>query len=139
MRVITTHHNADFDGLASMVAARKLYPDAVLVFSGSQEKNLREFISQTLLYHYDFQKVRNIDVGQIDTLILVDTRSSSRLGKLGECLKNPKVRVHIYDHHPLSPGDIDGEIEIVRDVGATATILTQMIRRFSLKEDQVGA
>ncbi len=41
--VITAHANADFDALASMVAASKLYPDAVLVFPGSQEKNLRNF------------------------------------------------------------------------------------------------
>jgi len=30
MEVITSHLNADFDSLAAMVAARKLYPDAVL-------------------------------------------------------------------------------------------------------------
>ena len=32
MKVITTHYNADFDALSSMVAAKKLYPDALLVF-----------------------------------------------------------------------------------------------------------
>ena len=41
--VITTHVNADFDALASMIAAGKLYPEAALVFPGSQEKNLRNF------------------------------------------------------------------------------------------------
>ncbi len=30
MEVITTHMNADFDSLASMVAAKKLYPEAVM-------------------------------------------------------------------------------------------------------------
>ncbi len=38
MELITTHINADFDALASMIAASKLYPDAVMVFSGAQEK-----------------------------------------------------------------------------------------------------
>ena len=38
MDVITTHLHADCDGLAAMVAARKLYPGAVLVFPrGTQE------------------------------------------------------------------------------------------------------
>jgi len=41
LTVITTHINADFDALASMLAAQKLYPDALVVFPGSQEKNLR--------------------------------------------------------------------------------------------------
>ena len=34
--IITTHINADFDALASMIAAKRLYPEATLVFSGSQ-------------------------------------------------------------------------------------------------------
>ena len=33
--LITTHPSADFDGVASMVAARHLYPEAILAFSGS--------------------------------------------------------------------------------------------------------
>ncbi len=36
MEVISSHTNADFDALASMVAAKKLYPGAKLVFPGSQ-------------------------------------------------------------------------------------------------------
>ena len=32
--VITTHINADFDALASMIAASKIYPGATLVFPG---------------------------------------------------------------------------------------------------------
>jgi len=128
MRVITTHLNADFDSMASMVAAHKLYPDATLAFSGSQEKNLRDFISQTLLYRYDFQKPRTIDPDQVDTLVVVDTRSSDRLGNFARCLKNGRTKIHIYDHHPENPGDMKGEVEVIRNVGATATIFTQLLR-----------
>jgi len=32
MEVITTHTNADFDALASMVAAKKIYPAHLLFF-----------------------------------------------------------------------------------------------------------
>jgi nanoRNase/pAp phosphatase (c-di-AMP/oligoRNAs hydrolase) len=45
MEIITSHTNADFDALASMVAAKKLYPGARLVFPGSQEKSMRDFSS----------------------------------------------------------------------------------------------
>ena len=41
MDLITTHLNADFDGLASMVAARKLYPGAVLVLPGGAQESVR--------------------------------------------------------------------------------------------------
>jgi len=132
MRVITTHLNADFDGMASMVAAHKLYPDAVLAFSGSQEKNLRDFISQTLLYTYDFRKTRDIDMAQVEMLIVVDTRSSARIGNFAQCLENGKTKVHIYDHHPESPGDMKGEVEVIKNVGATSTIFTQLIKERDL-------
>jgi tRNA nucleotidyltransferase (CCA-adding enzyme) len=35
IEVITTHMNADFDALASMLAAKKLYPEAIMVFPGA--------------------------------------------------------------------------------------------------------
>ena len=41
MDLITTHANADFDGLSSLVAARKLYPNARLLLPGSREKAVR--------------------------------------------------------------------------------------------------
>ena len=128
MRVITTHINADFDGMASMIAAQKLYPDALLVFPGSQEKTLRDFISQTLLYKYDFLKAKQVVISKIEMLIVVDTRSSSRIGSLAACLKNPGLEIHLYDHHPKSDGDLQGNLEVIRDVGSTTTLMTELLR-----------
>ena len=128
MQVITTHLNADFDGLASMIAAHKLYPDAVLCFPGSQEKNLREFTSHTLLYRYDFVRPKDIDITKIRTLIIVDTRSSERIGNFQQCLDNPATSIHIYDHHPESPGDLTGKVEVIRNVGATTTIFCKLLK-----------
>ena len=133
MRVITTHINADFDGMASMIAAQKLYPDALLVFPGSQEKTLRDFISQTLLYKYDFLKAKQILINQVTTLIIVDTRSSERIGPLKACLKNPGIEIHLYDHHPTSDGDLQGSYEIIRDVGSTMTLLTEILREKNME------
>lgn len=128
MRVITTHLNADFDSMASMIAAQKLYPDAILAFSGSQEKSLRDFLAQVIPDSYDFVKPRTIDPDQIETLIVVDTRTSARLGNFAKCLDNPETKVHVYDHHPGTHGDVKGDIEVVRDVGATATIFAQLLK-----------
>ena len=128
MRVITTHINADFDGMASMIAAQKLYPDALLVFSGSQEKTLREFISQTLLYQYDFLKAKQVVLTNVTELIIVDTRSSRRIGPLAACLRNPGISVHLYDHHPRSDGDLKGDLEVIRDVGSTMTLLAEILQ-----------
>jgi len=136
MRLITTHLNADFDGLASMVAARKLYPDAMLAFPGSQERNVRDFISQSLLYQYDFLKTKQVDLQKIDTLIVVDTRSSTRLGPFAKCLNNTDLKIHLYDHHPHNAGDMAGEIERVEDYGSTTTLLMTILQE---KEIEITA
>ena len=128
MRIITTHINADFDGMASMIAAQKLYPDGLLVFPGSQEKTLRDFISQTLLYRYEFLKAKQIILSSVTSLVVVDTRTSARIGPLAACLKNPGISLHLYDHHPKSDGDLRGDLEVIRDVGSTMTLLTEILR-----------
>lgn len=132
MEVITTHINADFDGLASMVAAKKLYPHAHLVFAGSQERRLRDFLSQEIRNLYDFTKIKHIDPAEITRLIVVDTRQQSRIDRLQECLDNPGIEVHLYDHHPDSPGDMHGSLERVEDVGSTATVFVRIFKEKQL-------
>ena len=57
LTVITTHVNADFDAFASMLAAQKLYPGALVVFPGSQEKNLRDFFVKSMVYLYNIARI----------------------------------------------------------------------------------
>ena len=45
MQVITTHTASDFDALASMVAAGKLYPEAKICFPGSLSREVRFQVS----------------------------------------------------------------------------------------------
>ena len=128
MEVITTHLNADFDTFASMVAAKKLYPDAVMVFPGSQEKSLRNFFIQSTLYAFSFEKAKNIDVHKITKLILVDIRNVSRIGKFKEIIGKKGLEVHIYDHHPPTDEDIKGDVEFTYSYGSTTTILTLILK-----------
>ena len=130
--IITTHINADFDALASMIAAKKLYPEATLVFPGSQEKNLRNFFLHSTSYIFNFTKIKQINFDQIKRLILVDTRQRSRIGKFVEILEKKDIEIHIYDHHPDSDEDIHGKVEIIQEVGSTTAILTEIIRERGL-------
>ncbi len=127
MEVITTHLNADFDGLASMVMARKLYPHAVPVFAGSQEKSVRDFFAQSTEV-FQFQRLRDIPLAEVTRLILVDTRQPSRIGNFAQCLDNPGLEIHIFDHHPDAPGDLRGDYQVIKQVGSTATILIEIFR-----------
>jgi tRNA nucleotidyltransferase (CCA-adding enzyme) len=75
MEVITTHINADFDCLGSMIAAKRLYPDAVMVFPGGQERSLREFFLHSVQYAFGFKRTRDIDLDEVTRLIGLPNRA----------------------------------------------------------------
>jgi len=128
MSVITTHVNADFDALASMLAAQKLYPDALVVFPGSQEKNLKNFFINSMAYLFNMADISDIDFSEVGQLILVDTRQRGRIGRLTDLLDRPHIEIHIYDHHPPKGNDIKGSLEVHGKTGANVTILTEIIK-----------
>ncbi len=127
MEIITTHTNTDLDALASMVAARKLYPDAVMVLPGKPSGIVEEFMA---LYKdtLNIRAVKDIEPDLVKKVILVDTRSPRRLAELAGLLKKPGVEIHIYDHHPRGDCNVQGRVEVVEMVGATTTLLVEKIR-----------
>lgn len=128
LTIITTHLNADFDAVASMLAAQKLYPEALVVFPGSQEKNLRNFFISSMVYLFNMEDMKHIDFSRIKKLVLVDTRQPGRIGKFSTVIDRPDVEIHIYDHHPAMPTDIQAHYSVNRLTGATVTILTDILR-----------
>lgn len=128
MDVIATHGNADFDGLASMVAARKLYPGAKLVLPAGAQEAVRNFLS---VHDLDLSKLKELDLPQITRLILVDTQEPSRIGTLTACLENPAVEVVVFDHHIDSDSVCAGRSKqsMVDSVGATTTLLIEQLQR----------
>ena len=127
LTVITTHINADFDALASMLAAQKLYPGALVVFPGSQEKNLRNFFIKSMVYLFNMADIKDIDFTSLKRLVLVDTSQANRIGKFSSILDRPDIDIHIYDHHPPMSNDIKGHYEVHHLTGATVTILTEIL------------
>jgi tRNA nucleotidyltransferase (CCA-adding enzyme) len=128
MKIITTHYNADFDALSSMVAAKKLYPDALLVFPGSQEKSVRDFLIHSTAYFLNIAKPKDLDYDAVDTLILVDTKQRKRIGELARVLDNKHLTVHVYDHHPPTEDDIKGDVYVTGSTGACVSMLIALLR-----------
>jgi tRNA nucleotidyltransferase (CCA-adding enzyme) len=137
VEIITSHINADFDAFASMVAALKLYPKASLVFPGSQERMVRDFIE--VFNPAPIKRIREVDLALITRLVIVDTKRPGRIGPLAGCLANAGLKVHIYDHHPAESGDITGETRRVEDVGATATMFAELIKEKHLPLSPIEA
>jgi tRNA nucleotidyltransferase (CCA-adding enzyme) len=139
MDLITTHVNADFDCLGAMVAARKLYPGALMAFSGSQEKSMRDFFLKSTGYALDFKRLKDIDFSQISRLIIVDCQHSSRIGRFAEISARPGVEVHIYDHHPEAHGDIRPSGGEIRESGSSTSILAGILMNKGIQVDAVEA
>lgn len=134
MDLITTHLNADFDGLASMVAARKLYPGAILVLPAGAQESVRSFLA---VHDLGLARLKEVDLNAVTRLVLVDTHESSRLGPLQALCGRPGLSIHIYDHHPGGGREPDqaplrADLEVVESVGATTTLLIERLREKEL-------
>ena len=129
---IRDSQSADFDSLAAMVAAKKLHKNAVMVFSGSVERNVRKYIS---IYGHmiEITPLRNIKIQDVNKLIIVDTRIKRRLGPLAKLINKKDVEIYIYDHHPTSENDIVGKYNHIEEVGATTTILLKKIKEQNIE------
>lgn len=130
--LITGHANADFDCLAAIVAASKLYDNAVLVFPGSQEANLRNFFIESATYLFNFKDAKEIDFSTVKTLVIVDTRQRSRIEHVAPALENPDLEIHLYDHHPDSEDDITPTYSVIKPWGSATTIITLLIKEKGL-------
>ena len=126
MEIITSHNALDFDGLASMVGASKLYPAAVMVISGTVSKKIKQFMGlykDSLLIKIP----KEIDLKQVSRVIVVDTANPERLGQLKELSKNGLLDFHIYDHHPYVENDLTGSVYEVHQTGAITTVMVEKI------------
>jgi tRNA nucleotidyltransferase (CCA-adding enzyme) len=121
VEVILTHENADFDAIASLLGAHKLFPAAIPVLPRRSNRNGDAFLA---LYGAELPFVHADDLPreEIERAILVDTQSMTTLKGMV-----PDLRVDIIDHHRLDRSlpmnwTFSGE-----PIGATTTLLTEEI------------
>ncbi len=122
MRLILSHENADFDAVASQLAASKLTPDGVMLLSRRLNRNVEQFLT---LYWDAFRFVRPSDwrKQRVKEVLLVDTQS---LNSVRGMVANPAV--HVIDHHTeqTPPAEWTAQVE---PVGATTTLLVERLQR----------
>lgn len=138
IQLVLSHVGTDFDGLASMVLAQKLYPGAQLVFPGSMGGGVSEFYALHRR-HFPALSRKKALAAQVHRLIVVDTRNASRLGPFRSLLQRPEIELHIYDHHPPSAEAVKGDQEWVEAVGAAATLLLERCRSQGRKLSPIEA
>lgn len=125
MEIILSHRYPDFDALASMVAAQKLYPNAQIIIDGKANSYVQNFLALAK-DQLSYQRLKDIDAHKVTRIILVDTYELSRavsnketLLLFGEC------ELIIYDHHPyLGKPNTN---TIIQPVGSCTTLLVEKI------------
>lgn len=126
--LITCHMNADFDAFAAIIAATYLYPQAVLVFPGTQERALQQFYQDTGSFMYNFKDMKDISLEHIQQLVIVDTRQRSRVPHVYAVLDKADITIHLWDHHPDSNDDISAHVSHCDTLGSTTTLIIREIR-----------
>lgn len=131
MQIILSHANTDFDALASMIAAKKLYPEAQLVISDKLENRVQRFLN---IYRdmFSFQSIAHVDWDKVTEMIIVDVAILTRLGKLPDDFDSSSRRIIVYDHHPESDKDVVYDEGHVEQTGAAVTLLLEKIQRKGL-------
>jgi tRNA nucleotidyltransferase (CCA-adding enzyme) len=128
VEIITTHLSADFDAFAAAVCSVRLYPGAKVLFPGSQEAAVRRFLADTDLSYPEF-KLRAARTAGIEHVVVVDTRSPSRLGEVHDLIQRNRCRITVIDHHTEDDdNDLDADQVFERPVGATCTIVAELFR-----------
>ena len=134
MEVILTHENADFDAVASLLGASKLFPAAIPVLPRNVNRNGRAFLA---LYGAELPFVEPDDLprrGKITRAILVDTQGLTTLRGM-----KSDVHVDIIDHHERSPDLSPDWTYFGQVIGATTTILVEEISARFLRLTSIEA
>ncbi|WP_186365516.1 CBS domain-containing protein [Salinicoccus cyprini] len=126
MQIIISHVNTDFDALASLIAANKLYPEAKVVIPNEQTAPVRQFLA---IYRDSFDWIEDtlVDWSEVTDLLLVDVASLSRLGNYTDQLDAEQMTITVYDHHTPSGSNVKSDYEVIEPVGATVTLLLEEI------------
>ncbi|MDP9491217.1 MAG: CBS domain-containing protein, partial [Actinomycetota bacterium] len=125
--VIATHANTDFDAFAAMLAARRLYADAVIAVQGTLNRNVREFY-RLHADELDAVEVSRLELDAIRRLIVVETTSASRLGELEAVALDADVEKVIFDHHAGElPDWVKPENAVISQDGALTTTLVGVL------------
>jgi tRNA nucleotidyltransferase (CCA-adding enzyme) len=126
VRIITTHLSADFDAFAAAVCAVRLYPGYRVLFPGSQEIAVRRFLADSNL-PYPELRLRQARRERLEHAVVVDTRSPNRLGEVWDLIQRDKRSVTLIDHHTTEQEQLGTSELVSRPVGATCTIVAQLL------------
>jgi tRNA nucleotidyltransferase (CCA-adding enzyme) len=131
--VIATHGNTDFDAFAAMLAARRLYPAAVVAV-GSLNRNVRDFYRLHADELGPVVELARLEPDAIRRLIVVETVDAARLGELEAVALDADVETVLFDHHGEDiPDWVDRDAAVLSTDGALTTTLVGVLAERELE------
>jgi tRNA nucleotidyltransferase (CCA-adding enzyme) len=125
--VIATHGNTDFDAFAAMLAARRLYPGAVVAI-GSLNRNVRDFYRLHADELGPVVEISRLEPDAIRRLVVVETVDASRLGDLEAVALDANVEKALFDHHAGElPEWVQPAAAVLSSDGALTTTLVGIL------------
>lgn len=133
MDAILTHENADFDALAALAAAKKLYPKAVALLPRRLNRNAQDFLT---LYGdpFAFTPQDQAPRRKFKRVLLVDTQTLPSARGLTDA-----PSVFIVDHHPLARPLDEHTTFSGGETGATTTLLVETLMEKNLPLSRLEA
>jgi len=120
--LILTHQQSDFDAVASMLGAHKLYPDGTPVLSTRLNRNVAEFLT---LYQggLPFLSRKDLPRHKIEKITLTDTQSFESPKGI-----KPNTPIHIIEHHTIQREFAAHETYEFYELGAITTWFVEQIQ-----------
>ena len=139
-QVIATHGNTDFDAFGAMLAARLLYPGAVVAV-GSLNRNVRDFYRLHAEEFGAISEIGRLELDAIRRLIVVEVASASRLGELEPVALDPEVEKALFDHHGDDglPDWVSDDAAVLSTDGALTTTLVGIVAERELRPTPLEA
>src|SRR5688572_25229516 len=138
--VIASHANTDFDAFAAMLAARRLYPGAVVAV-GALNRNVRDFYRLHAEELEGVVEAARLELDAIRRLVVVEAASASRLGDLETVALDPNVEKTLFDHHGESelPDWVDESNAVLSTDGALTTTLVGILAEREIEPTSLEA
>ena len=133
MRIILTHEQTDFDGIASLLGAHLLDEIAIPILPRRMNRNVQGFIT---IYGADlpFIDPRDMQDHPIEFVYLVDTQSITSVKGMSE-----KTKIHVIDHHSTR-SDLPPEWDLqIAETGAITTVFVEGISERDIRLSVIEA
>lgn len=129
MNIIIGHNNTDIDCLGSIVLAKYIYPDSIILKNRLINPSAKR-VYNLYNHYFNFVNLKEINIKNVDKIIIVDTRKIERIKDFKNLILSFKGNIDIWDHHTKEKATIPYTNLYSMQTGANTTLIgLELIKR----------